>query len=196
MRENELLEMWVKTGRIFAFSGEHRRFRWLRLVGMGRGRWHGSFGTGATPSGGRMRRRRPKNRRCEQTLTLRVQGESIEFEVFEAVKKSGDLKKCSCIDLLDPIVHVNYLEITFTDVLKAKSPPSPYVKCMCTSLGPTEIYQCFIKSFSKMSRPFWHLLTKDHTKTLHDKAIVGKKFGQQSKHYKEEVAFFATSAPL
>ncbi|KAI5323579.1 hypothetical protein L3X38_032651 [Prunus dulcis] len=41
----------------------------------------------------------------------------------------------------------------------------------------------------------WHLLAKDHTKTLDDKAIVRKEFGQQPKHYMEEVAFFATSAP-
>ena len=50
------------------------------------------------------------------TLTLRVQGESIEFKVFEAVKKLRDLEECDPIDLLDPIVHVNYLENTSTDV--------------------------------------------------------------------------------
>ncbi|KAI5347386.1 hypothetical protein L3X38_015265 [Prunus dulcis] len=81
-------------------------------------------------------------------------------------------------DLLDPIVHVNYLENTPTDVLKAKSPPPLVMKRMRTSLGRAEIYQCFIKSFSKMSRPLWHLLAKDHTKTLLDKAIVRKEFGQ------------------
>ncbi|KAI5316245.1 hypothetical protein L3X38_045421 [Prunus dulcis] len=57
------------------------------------------------------------------TLTLRVQGESIEFKVFEAVIKLGDLEECDRIYLLDPIVHVNYLENNSTDVLKAKSPP-------------------------------------------------------------------------
>ncbi|XP_021822418.1 uncharacterized protein LOC110763843 [Prunus avium] len=44
------------------------------------------------------------------TLTLRVQGESIEFKVFKDAKKSGDLEECSRIDLLDPIGNVNYLE--------------------------------------------------------------------------------------
>ncbi|XP_021799895.1 uncharacterized protein LOC110744239 [Prunus avium] len=129
------------------------------------------------------------------TLTLRVQGESIEFKVFEDAKKPGDLEECSRIDLLDPIGHVNYLENTSTDVSKAKSPPTPCMKRMPTSLGRAGIYQCFIKSFSKMSQLLWHLLAKDHTKTLHDKAIVHKEFGQQPKHYMEEVAFFATSAP-
>ncbi|KAI5347407.1 hypothetical protein L3X38_015286 [Prunus dulcis] len=76
------------------------------------------------------------------TLTLRVQGKSIEFKVFEAVKKPRDLE-----------------------------------------------------DFSKMSRLLWHLLAKDRTKILLDKAIVRKEFGQQPKQYMEEVAFFATSAP-
>ncbi|KAI5316174.1 hypothetical protein L3X38_045350 [Prunus dulcis] len=124
-------------------------------------------------------------------LTLKVQGESIEFE---AVKKPRDLEEWDRIDLLDPIVHVNYLENTSTDVLKAKSPPPLVVKLMRTSLGCAEIYQCFIKSFSKMSRVLWHLLAKYHTKTFLDKAIVRKEFEQQPKRYMEEVAFFATSA--
>ncbi|KAI5347462.1 hypothetical protein L3X38_015341 [Prunus dulcis] len=129
------------------------------------------------------------------TLTLRVQGESIEFKVFEAVKKLRDLEECDHIDLLDPIVHVNYLENTSTDILKAKSSPPLVMKCMRTSLGRARIYQCFIKSFSKMSRLLWHLLAKDHTKILLDKAIVRKEYEQQPKQYMEEVAFFATSAP-
>ncbi|KAI5347388.1 hypothetical protein L3X38_015267 [Prunus dulcis] len=115
------------------------------------------------------------------TLTLRVQGESTEFKVFEAVIKLGDLEDCDCIYLLDPIVHVNYLENTSTDVLKAKSPPPLVVKRMRTSLGLAGIYQCFIKSFSKMSRLLWHLLAKNHTNTLLDKAIVRKEFRQQPK---------------
>ncbi|CAL8155434.1 unnamed protein product [Prunus armeniaca] len=131
----------------------------------------------------------------QETLTLRVQGESIEFKVFEAVKKLGDLEECNRIDLLDSIVYVNYLKNTSSDVLKAKSPPSANVKCMRTSLGRTKIYQCFIKSFSKMSRLLWHFLDKDNTKTLHEKAIVRKEFGQQPKHYMEDLAFFATLAP-
>ena len=126
---------------------------------------------------------------------MRVWGKSIEFKVFEAVKMPGDLEECDRIYLLDPNVHVNYLENTSTDVLKAKLPLPLIVKCMCTSLGRARIYQCFIKSFSKMSRLLWHLLAKDHTKTLLDKAIVRKEFGQQTKQYMEEVAFFATSAP-
>ncbi|XP_008234839.1 PREDICTED: uncharacterized protein LOC103333720 [Prunus mume] len=129
------------------------------------------------------------------TLTLRVQGESVEFKVFESVKKPRDLEECSRIDLLDPIVHVNYLENTSTYVLKAKSPPLTYVKHMRSSLGRAEIYQCCIKSFYKMSQLLWHLLAKDHNKTLHDKAITRKEFGQQPKHYMEDVAFFATFAP-
>ncbi|CAL9028614.1 unnamed protein product [Prunus brigantina] len=129
------------------------------------------------------------------TLTLRVQGKSIEFKMFDTVKNPRDLEECNRIDLLDPLVHVNYLKNTSTDVLKAKSPPSPNVKCMRTSLGRTKIYQYFIKSFSKMNRLLWHFLAKDHTKTLHEKAIVRKEFGQQPKHYMEEVAFFATFAP-
>ncbi|KAI5347442.1 hypothetical protein L3X38_015321 [Prunus dulcis] len=131
----------------------------------------------------------------QRTLSLRVRGESIEFKVFEAVKKLGNLEECDRIYLLNPNVHVNYLENTSTDVLKAKSPLPVVVKHMRTSLGRAGIYQCFIKSFSKMSRLFWHLLGKDDTKTLLDKAIVRKEFGQQIKQYMEEVAFFATSAP-
>ncbi|KAI5321013.1 hypothetical protein L3X38_040721 [Prunus dulcis] len=129
------------------------------------------------------------------TLTLRVQGESIEFKVFEAVKKLRDLEECDPIDLLDPIVQVNYLENTSTDILEAKSSPPLVMKRMRTSLGRARIYQCFIKSFSKMSRLLWHLLAKDHTKILLDKAIVRKEHGQPHKQYMEEVAFFATSAP-
>ncbi|KAI5316226.1 hypothetical protein L3X38_045402 [Prunus dulcis] len=129
------------------------------------------------------------------TLTLRVQGESIEFKVFEAVKKPRDLEECDRIHLLDPIVHVNYLENTSTDVLKAKLPPPLVMKRMRTSLGCARIRQCFIKSFSKMSRLLWHILAKDRTKILLDKAIVRKEFGQQPKQYMEEVLFFATSAP-
>ncbi|KAI5316199.1 hypothetical protein L3X38_045375 [Prunus dulcis] len=129
------------------------------------------------------------------TLTSRDQGESIEFKVFEAVKKLRDLEECDRIDLLDPIVHVNYLENTSTDILKAKLSPPLVMKRMCTSLGCAKIYQCFIKSFSKMSQLLWHLLAKDHTKILLDKAIVRMEYGQQPKQYMEEVAFFATSAP-
>ncbi|KAI5347516.1 hypothetical protein L3X38_015395 [Prunus dulcis] len=117
------------------------------------------------------------------------------FKVFDAVKKPRDLEECDRIYLLDPIVHVNYLENTSTDVLKAESPPLLVVKRMRTFLGHARIYQCFIKSFSKMSRLLWHLLAKDHTKILLDKAIVRKEFGKQPKQYMEEVAFFATSAP-
>ncbi|KAI5316211.1 hypothetical protein L3X38_045435 [Prunus dulcis] len=107
----------------------------------------------------------------------------------------GDLEECDRIYLVDPNVHVNYLENTSMDVLKAKSPLPLVMKRMPTSLGRAGIYQCFIKSFSKMSRLLWHLPAKDHTKTLLDKAIVRKEFGQQTKQYMEEVAFFATSAP-
>ncbi|KAI5347507.1 hypothetical protein L3X38_015386 [Prunus dulcis] len=129
------------------------------------------------------------------TLTLRVQGESIEFKVFEAIKKLGDLEECDRIYLLDPIVHVNYLENTSTNVLKAKSPLPLVMKRMRTSLGCAGIYQCYIKSISKMSRLLWHLLAKGHSKTLLDKAIVCNEFGQQPRQYVEEVAFFATSTP-
>ncbi|KAI5320981.1 hypothetical protein L3X38_040689 [Prunus dulcis] len=129
------------------------------------------------------------------TLTLRVQGESIEFKVFEAIKKLGDLEECDRIYLLDPIVHVNYLEKTSTNVLKAKPPLPLVMKRMRSSLGCAGIYQCFIKSISKMSRHLWHLLAKGHSKKLLDKAIVCNEFGQQPRKYVEEVAFFATSAP-
>ncbi|KAI5347437.1 hypothetical protein L3X38_015316 [Prunus dulcis] len=67
------------------------------------------------------------------TLTLRVQGKSIEFKVFEAVKKLRDLEEYDRIDLLDPIVHVNYLENTSSDILKAKSSP-PLVMKRCALL--------------------------------------------------------------
>ncbi|CAL9018738.1 unnamed protein product [Prunus brigantina] len=83
------------------------------------------------------------------TLTLRVQGESIECKVFEVIKKPGDWKECNYIDLLDPIVHVNYLEITSMDVLKAKLPPSPYVKRMCTSLDMPEFINVLSKAFRR-----------------------------------------------
>ncbi|CAL2256111.1 unnamed protein product [Prunus armeniaca] len=83
------------------------------------------------------------------TLTLRVQGKSIECKVFEVVKKLGDLKECNCIDLLDPIVHVNYLEITSMDVLKAKLPSSPYVKHIGTSLDVPKFINVLSKAFRR-----------------------------------------------
>ena len=82
------------------------------------------------------------------TLTLRVQGESIELKVFKAVKKLRDLEECDRVDLLDPIVHVNYLENTSMDILKAKSSPPLVMKRMHTFLlGMPE----FINVLSKAS---------------------------------------------
>ncbi|CAN6566835.1 unnamed protein product [Malus baccata var. baccata] len=42
------------------------------------------------------------------TLTLRVQGESIVFKLFEAVKRPLELEECFRVDVLYGIVHANF----------------------------------------------------------------------------------------
>jgi hypothetical protein len=52
------------------------------------------------------------------TLTLRVQDESVEFKVFEAVKKPGDLEECSRIDIVETLAHANFLANSTDDLLQ------------------------------------------------------------------------------
>ncbi|CAN6547022.1 unnamed protein product [Malus baccata var. baccata] len=52
------------------------------------------------------------------TLKLRVQGESIEFKMFEALKLPADVEECSNIELIAPIVNANFLENVSADLLK------------------------------------------------------------------------------
>ncbi|XP_070666416.1 uncharacterized protein [Malus domestica] len=52
------------------------------------------------------------------TLKLRVQGESIEFKMFEALKLLVDVEECSNIELIAPIVNANFLENVSADLLK------------------------------------------------------------------------------
>ncbi|KAM2355526.1 hypothetical protein ACFX1X_010119 [Malus domestica] len=52
------------------------------------------------------------------TLKLRVQGESIEFKMFEALKLPADVEECSRIELIAPIVNANFLENVSTNLLK------------------------------------------------------------------------------
>ncbi|XP_050104617.1 uncharacterized protein LOC126584198 [Malus sylvestris] len=42
------------------------------------------------------------------TLTLRVQGESVVFKLFEAIKRPLELEECFRVDVLDGIVHANF----------------------------------------------------------------------------------------
>ncbi|CAN6555178.1 unnamed protein product [Malus baccata var. baccata] len=42
------------------------------------------------------------------TLTLRVQGKSIVFKLFEAIKRPLELEECFRVDVLDGIVHANF----------------------------------------------------------------------------------------
>ncbi|CAN6551449.1 unnamed protein product [Malus baccata var. baccata] len=52
------------------------------------------------------------------TLKLRVQGESIEFKMFEALKLPADVEECSNIELIAPIVNANFLENVSANLLK------------------------------------------------------------------------------
>ena len=54
----------------------------------------------------------------EGTLKLRVQGKSIEFKMFEALKLPANVEECSSIELIAPMVHANFLENVPTDLLK------------------------------------------------------------------------------
>ncbi|XP_070667562.1 uncharacterized protein [Malus domestica] len=51
------------------------------------------------------------------TLTLRVQGESIVFKLFEAIKRPLELEECFCVDVLDGIVHANFASRSSNDEL-------------------------------------------------------------------------------
>ncbi|CAN6562049.1 unnamed protein product [Malus baccata var. baccata] len=52
------------------------------------------------------------------TLKLRVQGESIEFKMFEALKLPADVEECSNIELIAHIVNANFLENVSANLLK------------------------------------------------------------------------------
>ncbi|CAN6566272.1 unnamed protein product [Malus baccata var. baccata] len=51
------------------------------------------------------------------TLTLRVQGESIVFKLFEAIKRPFESEECFRVDVLDGIVHVNFASQSSNDEL-------------------------------------------------------------------------------
>ncbi|CAN6544766.1 unnamed protein product [Malus baccata var. baccata] len=51
------------------------------------------------------------------TLTLRVQGESVVFTLFEAIKRPLELEECFCVDVLDGIVHANFASRSSNDEL-------------------------------------------------------------------------------
>ncbi|CAN6704265.1 unnamed protein product [Malus baccata var. baccata] len=51
------------------------------------------------------------------TLTLRVQGESIVFKLFEAIKRPFKPEECFRVDVLDGIVHVNFASRSSNDEL-------------------------------------------------------------------------------
>ncbi|CAN6704003.1 unnamed protein product [Malus baccata var. baccata] len=51
------------------------------------------------------------------TLTLRVQGESVVFKLFEAVKRPFEPEKCFRVDVFDRIVHANFASRSSNDEL-------------------------------------------------------------------------------
>ncbi|CAN6579036.1 unnamed protein product [Malus baccata var. baccata] len=51
------------------------------------------------------------------TLTLRVQGESVVFKLFEAVKRPFEPEECFHVDVLDGIVHANFASRSSNDEL-------------------------------------------------------------------------------
>ncbi|KAM1136405.1 hypothetical protein ACFX2B_034119 [Malus domestica] len=51
------------------------------------------------------------------TLTLRVQGESVVFKLFEAVKRPFEPEECFRVDVLDGIVHANFASRSSNDEL-------------------------------------------------------------------------------
>ncbi|XP_050133220.1 uncharacterized protein LOC126609321 [Malus sylvestris] len=51
------------------------------------------------------------------TLTLRVQGESVVFKLFEAVKRPFEPEECFRVDVLDGIVHANFASRLSNDEL-------------------------------------------------------------------------------
>ncbi|KAM1967987.1 hypothetical protein ACFX15_042964 [Malus domestica] len=54
----------------------------------------------------------------EGTLKLQVQGESLEFKMFEALKLPADVEECSNIELIALIVNANFVENISADLLK------------------------------------------------------------------------------
>ncbi|CAN6560696.1 unnamed protein product [Malus baccata var. baccata] len=51
------------------------------------------------------------------TLTLIVQGESVVFKLFEAIKRHLELEECFRVDVLDEIVHANFASRSSNDEL-------------------------------------------------------------------------------
>ena len=51
------------------------------------------------------------------TLTLRVQGDSVVFKLFEAVKRPFEPEECFRVDVLDGIVHANFASRSSNDEL-------------------------------------------------------------------------------
>ncbi|CAN6684920.1 unnamed protein product [Malus baccata var. baccata] len=51
------------------------------------------------------------------TLTLRVQGESVVFKLFEAAKRPFEPEECFRVDVLDGIVHANFTSRSSNDEL-------------------------------------------------------------------------------
>nr|XP_028952762.1 uncharacterized protein LOC114822524 [Malus domestica] len=51
------------------------------------------------------------------TLTLRVQGQSVVFKLFKAIKRPFELEECFRVDVLDGIVHANFASRSSNDEL-------------------------------------------------------------------------------
>ncbi|CAN6680009.1 unnamed protein product [Malus baccata var. baccata] len=51
------------------------------------------------------------------TLTLRVQGKSVVFKLFEVIKRPLELEECFRVDVLDEIAHANFASRSFNDEL-------------------------------------------------------------------------------
>ncbi|CAN6540810.1 unnamed protein product [Malus baccata var. baccata] len=69
------------------------------------------------------------------TLKLRVQGESIEFKMFEALKLPADVEECSNIELIAPIVNANFLENVSVDLVQygRRSSHAPIITALNSS---------------------------------------------------------------
>ncbi|CAN6720271.1 unnamed protein product [Malus baccata var. baccata] len=51
------------------------------------------------------------------TLTLRVQDQSLVFNLFEATKRPGDVHDCMCVDVLDSLLHAEIMPRLTSDPL-------------------------------------------------------------------------------
>lgn len=52
-----------------------------------------------------------------ETLTLRVQNQSVVFRLLEATKRPAGVQNCMQVDVLDAIMHANIMPCLTTDPL-------------------------------------------------------------------------------